>query len=314
MPSLDEAQSSQIAGALGQAIGWLGQFQEVRFQAYTRVVLPIDQFVYWSPTVSFCVEGSIHFAQDIQQNTDETVGFATVTFSTQSKVTRFTDVPVNTIFVGTIAGFRFAFSRQNGFYDEAKVWHYTGSMVYPALATQLLDDPESIDPDQAVVSNSLPLWIALNSYAPIYYDWFQKTGTQLYPADMLPANLLPPYGVVDIQTTTADQATPYLDMNRNHWQLCTDEVTVTLYGFQNNAAMDFMDCVNQYSVNSSNFGIRNVPVISDVRRKQSELMTIAMKKQCRFSVSYNQHRAAEVARQLILKARATLIVGLASQV
>ena len=34
--------------------------------------------------------------------------------------------------------------------------------VYPALSTQLLDDPRRLpDPTQAIVSNSLPLWLAL---------------------------------------------------------------------------------------------------------------------------------------------------------
>jgi hypothetical protein len=181
--------------------------------------------------------------------------------------------------------------------------------VYPAMASQLLDSPGQIDPTRAVTSNSLSLWLALNNYSTVYPDWFTNTLT-LYPADLVQQNLKPPYGVVDIRETRALQAVPFLDINRNHTQLCADRCKVTLYGLQNNEAMDFMDCLMQYSVNSNDFGIMNMPVIVDEKRTQSELMTIAMKKTFEIEISYDQLRTASVGRQLILNALPiTYIIG-----
>jgi hypothetical protein len=309
MAQLDVPGGSALSGALADGLNVLDLESEVNFQVYTRVVLPIDKFVYWTPSVCICVKGSLHFTQEIQQSEDETINVATVTFTSLSPVLQFVNAPINAIFVATVAGFRYAFHAQQGFYNPAKLWHYIGASINPAMETQLLDDPSSIDPTQAVTSNSLSLWLALNTYAPLYYDWFQGTGLTLYPADLVSPNLVPPYGVVDVQSTTAVQATPYLDENRNHYQLMADRVKVTIYGTQNNAALDFIDCVNQYSVNSANFGITNMPAMQDEKRTQTELQAIAMKKSASFEISYNQIRVAQVSRQLILSAVPTVIIA-----
>jgi hypothetical protein len=302
--------ASPLNAALLDGMEMLDLQQEVEFQVYTRVLLPLDGYVFWQPTVRVRHKGSLHYAQTITQNLDETYGLANVRFTSESKFVIFDESPTNTIFVARIGHFRFAFSAQNGFYNQARLWHYTGTSIPPAMLTALLDQvPEGfLDPNQAIVSNSLPFWLQLNNYPPLYPDFFSNT-IPLFPADLVPANQLPPYIAVDVQLTQALQSVPFLDINRNHWQLAQDTVKLTMYGLQNNAALDFMDCVNQYSVLTDNIGIMNMPIINDVKRTEPSLLTIAMKKEATFQVSYYQARVAQIARQLIEEATLKLILA-----
>jgi len=312
MPTLDEIGSqSQPKGALRDGIEILDTNAVVDFMSYSRVVLPADGFVFWTPLVPQCFKGALHFSQEIQQSEDETVGLATVAFSSECKIAEFECSPINTIWVASIplskGRQRFAFSQQQGFFTQAGLWHYFGHSIYPAMESQLLDPDNPLLPlleSMVVTSNSLGLWLALNNYNPPYYDWFRNTSMTLYPSMQVPANLPPPYGVVHIPEdgTRAIQAAPFLSRERNHYQLVADSVRVTLYGLQNNAALDFINCVMQYSVNSDNFGIMNMPVVKDGKRTQLELQTLAMKKVIDFEISYHQKRVADVSRQLILDA------------
>jgi hypothetical protein len=310
MPS--DMNPTQMSGMLGDGVDLVAQSQDVIFQAYSRVVLPLDGYIFWSPTVTQVVAGALHYAQEIQQNEDETVGFATVTFTARRPVMLFETMPVNTIYVATVSNFRYSFSRQTGFFSEAGVWHYVGRMIYPAFASQLLDTQGTIDVNQAVVSNSLPMWLSLNGYNPttLYPDWFSNPLT-LYPSFCVPTNLEPPYGTVHIpeEFPQAIQAVPLLDAQRSSTQLVWDKVRVTLYGLQNNKAIDFLNMVLQYSENTDNFGLRNTPVVKDAKRKQEELQALAMKKTIDFEINYYQLRADQVARQLITSALPQLIIN-----
>jgi hypothetical protein len=305
------ANPTEFSGPLNDGLSILSQAQTVTFSAYTRTVLPLDGYVFWVPlNESADIAGSLHFSQEIVQNTDETLGYATVTFTTQTPIALFTDAPIDTIYVASFEGMRFAFSQQQGLYSAAgPLYHYFGHSIQPAMASQLLDPPRTIDITQAVVSNSLPLWLALNNYSSPFDNGFTTAGVPffvapptLYPADMVPANLEPPYGTVEIgeNDTEALQAVPLIDVNRNHYQLCADWVTITLYGLQSNAAQDFRDTVDFYMTFTGNFGLMNTPVVRDAPRKQAELQTRAMKKTLRYRISYNQERVANVARKLIL--------------
>lgn len=273
---------------------------DTTFQAYTRVILPIDKFIFWQPTTPFTVKGSLHYSQEMLQNEDETFGQAMVIFTAEEKITQFEERPVNTIYVLKVAGFRVAFAQQQGFYSEAGLWHYFGHSIPPAMTTQLLDAPNQIDVSQAVVSNSLPLWLALNNYQCPYYDGFSNSIT-LMPSYIIDPNDVPPYAAVHIgeQDTTSPQATSHLSLNRTSTQLCFDTVKITLYGLQHKAGIDFVNCVNQFSLDTNYFGIRNIPVISDAKRALPELQAIGMKKVVTFDISYTQVRVDEVARQLI---------------
>lgn len=299
---------NQLAASLGDGLENLDLGQEVTFQAYTRVVLPIDGYVFWQPTVEECFKGSLHFSQEIQQNLDETVGLAYVTFTSRCRIDKFSDAPMEKLYVGCHEGVRFAFSQQAGFYSQASLWHYRGQSILPALASQLLDRPGALDPRRAVASNSLPIWLALKSYAAPFPSAFASKLT-LYPADLVPANLTPPYGVIDVQATRWLQPIPRLDKRRGHTQLAADRCQLTLYGLQNDEAVDFMDAVLQYSDFTDNIGIMTPPIIADGKRPQAELQAIAMQKTLDLEVSYYQSRAADIARQLITQAIATVIVA-----
>jgi hypothetical protein len=298
----------QLFGTLRDGLESLDYNQEVGFQAYSRVVLPVDGYVFWSPTVRKVFKGALRYSQEIQQNEDELVGFATVLFTSEREIVEFSG-PGDTLHVARLGKFRYAFSQQQGFFKQAGLWHYFGHSVYPALETQLLDRPGAIDPAQAVTSNSLALWLQLNSYAAPYYDGFRNT-VVLYPSYLVSQNLVPPYGAVHIGQgdTRALQAAPLLTPDRSHYQLAADRVRVTLYGLQNNAALDFIDCVFQYTVDTQNFGIMNMPIVTDGKRPQVELTALAMQKVIEFEIDYYQARVNTIARQLIKSALPTYIV------
>ena len=303
-----QAQQSQLSNALQDGLDVLDLRQSVTFTRYSRAVLPIDRYVYWQPVEQVQLNGALHYSQETMQTEEEVAGIARVVFTTREKAQKFSDAPVNSLFVTAVGNTRAAFSRQEGFFTQAALWHYSGISVYPALASQLLDRPGMVDPSRAVASNSLPLWIALSSYVPIYAGAF-SAGIQLYPAFAVEPNLVPPYGVVNITRTTADTSAPYFDNTGTGWRVCRDAVRVTLYGLQSDEAHRFLYAVLQYSVDSGAFGIINMPVVSDDKRPQAELMGIAMKKSIEFEVSYLQERAANVARQLITKATMALEIA-----
>lgn len=306
-----QPEPSMLSAALEKGIDTLSQDREVTFKTYSRTVLPMDGYVFWTPVASICVPGSLHFSQDIEQSEDETVGLAHVVFTTRQKVTEFASVPPNTIFIGSITDpdsgetLRFSFAQQNGRYDEAGIWHYSGRSIYPALESQLLDTPGVIDLTRAVTSNSLALWIALNSYKPIYGFAPKLT---LYPADIVEPNLAPPYGAIVIGETAPLSAVPALDANSSSAQAVADRVRLVLYGLQSNEAIDFLNAVLQYSRDTQNFGLMSMPAVVDERRPQTELQAIAMKKTIDFRVSYTQGRVNTVAQKLILSALPTVLV------
>lgn len=320
MAQISEAvgQQSQLKAVITSALDQIGLRGQVVFQAYSRVVLPLDGYVFWVPTTQLTVVGTLHFAQEIVQSEDETFGLAHVQLDTDTKVTEF-DVPGDdTLYVATVGPFRYAFSSQGGYQDDVRLWHYAGRSITPAMAAQLLDAPGSIDPAQAVVSNSLPLWLALNGWSTGFSDWLSNAskaqgglGITLYPSDIVLPNLTPPYGVVRIgpDDTRALQAVPYRDANSDSWQLAADRVRITLYGLQNNAAVDFLNLVLQYIEYTGNLGLMSMPVIRDGKRGQIELQAIAMQKVIDFEVSYNQARVASVARTLILSALPTYVIN-----
>jgi hypothetical protein len=211
--SISEAQQSQIAGLLGAGLQTLDLQQEVTFQKYSRIVLPLDGYVFWSPGPTITVPGALHHMMEMIQNEDETFGLASVFFTTQEPVTEFSDIPINTIYVARQGEFRYAFSRHAGYFQAAQTWHYQGHSIHPAMASQLLDTPGVLDPSRAVVSNSLPIWLSLNNYASPFIGGFSP-GITLYPSEAVPANLPPPYGSVHIgdSDTRALQAFPLVKM------------------------------------------------------------------------------------------------------
>jgi hypothetical protein len=305
------AEGSAIAGSLKQGVQVLDLQAEICFTRYNRAILPIDGFIFWVPAGPLNVQGSLHFSQDIQQNEDETYGAVTVSFTTTERISEFEICPIDTIYVGEAVGVQFAFAQQGARYDQAGLWHYSGRSIPPAMSTQLITDQNLPDPKCAVVSNSLPFWLQLNNYAAPLPGLFSNTKLTLYPSFLSLPNVRPPYATVHIGPgdTRTLQMAPSLGPSRTHTQLCADRVRIPMYGLQNDAALDFMDTVLQYSLFSQNFGITVTPTMRDGKRPMAEIQALGMQKIMDLEVSYLQSRANDVARQLIEKALVTVIAN-----
>lgn len=89
----------------------------------------------------------------------------------------------------------------------------------------------------------------------------------------------------------------------SHDQLVQERVRVTLYGVRNNEALEFIDFVNQYTLdNPGVMGIMNQPVPRDEKRIQNELRVLGQMKTIEFQVNYYQSAAFDIAQQLIKQA------------
>lgn len=333
--------NTELAGDLAAGVNMLSLSQDVVFTKFVKVVLPLDGFVFWvradkvgpsalynatrfnavqynepadivtaSPTLT--AKGSLHYATTQQQNEDETVAINQMVFTSLQAVQDFNQVGPNVIFIAEMATdggetIKFAFSQRRSFYKQAGLYHYVGNAVYPALETQIVENPAALD-RSLVVSNSLPIWLALNNYVTAGLGL--SSTVPLYPSFAVPDNLPPPYGAVHIrpETTAALASAPLLGPTLSHDQLVHESVRITIYGLRNDDALTFQDVVNQYSLDTDAIGIMNMPIIRDEKRTQAELAILAMKKSIEFEISYYQSVARNVARQLILSAVPQFIV------
>lgn len=320
---------------LAAGVDALSLDQQITFTLYVRLVLPLDGYVFWvkaelltpsalanalrpgvvppnlAPAIvaaakTLIVKGSLHYGTDSRQEQEENYSANRMVFTAEDEVNDLDNITPGTMWIGSdpeiLSGRRFTFSSQTSRYEKAGLWHYVGFAVYPDMQTQIIDDLAGFDSTNVVVSNSLPAWLALNSYVPFY--GFGNPSLPLFPSFLVPANLVPPFAAVHIapESTRALAAAPRIGRRSSHDQLCADVVKITLWGIRNFSALDFLDCVNQYSLDVAAIGIMNVPVVRDEKRTQNELNTIAMKKSIEFEVSYLQSRMNDVARQTIKSA------------
>lgn len=313
---------TQAQGGLAAGLDVIDQGQTYRFQKYTRVVLPVDGFVFWKPVgVAQEINGSLHYALEMQQDADQVAADGDVLFTSKDQLSVLSAASNPSLYVVTVGEnqtdepttnpVRFAFSRQGHFYAQAGLWHYSGRRVMPALATQLLDPGNTVDLTRAVKSDSTALWLAMNTYTQPYAGLPTTPGVTIYPAFQEAENLAPPYAVVEVEDTVAIGSAPLLNGTQfgSHTQLVKDTVKVTLYGLQNNEALLFQDFVNQYSLDTDNFGVVNMPVVRDDRRTAPEIRALAMKKILRYEITYYQSTTSSVARQLIETAVPSFIVN-----
>ena len=311
---------SQLRGSLYAGVEALSGSQTVTFVKYIRTVLPLDGYVFWvradllaqsalqnisnynrflfnqaryviTGAPRFAAKGSLHFATALQQEADEGFSLKQVTFTSEGPVNDLGSVSPMVMYIAEIGGTSYAFSRRESFYQQADLYHYVGDAVYPALETQIINSTQGFDTNDIIVSNSLPIWLSLNQFFPVF------------PSYLVPYNFPPPYAAVDILegSPRSLQAAPLIDRESNHWQLVSDKVRVTIFGTRNFNALDYQDYILQQSL-SDVFGLMNMPVIRDEKRKQSEMGIIAQKKSIEFDISYYQVRIRDIARQLILTA------------
>lgn len=319
----DPNATTMLAADLGAGIDNISYSGTVSFTLYNRVVLPADGFVFWvradllspgsalnafayntapfnaAPTVTTPAEvievaGSLHFTTQSSQSEDDFLSRRTFTFTCQQSVDQLAAVAPDQLWItDAILGMRVAFSSRTGFYRQANTYHYHGDALYPALTSQVIDSPDQLYASLLIVSNSLPIWLAMGA------------SFTLYPSYLVPDNLSPPYGVVHIDPdgTTPMQSAVRHDSTSSRWQLCRDKVRVTTYGVRNDAILDWLDQVNLYTLrNPGIIGVMNSPAPRDDKRGQTEFSIIAQKKIIDFDVNYYQHRSRDQARQLIRQA------------
>lgn len=328
MPTINESLNNEsiLKGPLDAGIDTISQSQTVQFTLYVKLILPLDGYVFWVRSdlvsqLSVCncylyqpapvdgtsppgavldVQGSLHNAIDSMQNEDETVAVNSVVFTAESEVQDFNKVGPCVMYIGVFEGKKFAFNKRGSFYEQSGIYHYKGNALYPALASQIVDDLTDFDTNNVVVSNSLPIWLMMNQFFPVY------------PSFLVEENLEPPYASIHIpsETTQAIGFAPRIGRRGHHSQLVQERVKITLYGLRNYAALDFQDYVLQYSMDHEDlFGIMNSPVMRDEKRTQPEFTVLAQKKTFELEVNYYQNRIRDVARQLILKCIPTFEIG-----
>jgi hypothetical protein len=323
MPSAAEAagQQSQLQTVLDGGIEVLSAKGTITFTLYQKVTFAVDGFVFWvAQPGTMTAVGSLHIATDRQQDEDQTIGANQAIFSSEVEITQFNTIAPNTMWVGSVTfdgqTLQVAFSRRGGYYTQANVWHYSGFCVYPALSAQLVSSANAL-PVGPIVSNSLPIWLAQNSFAT-----GQTTTTiPAYPSFAVPDNVVPPYIVAHIEPGSTfalssapaqlspgvaipGGASPFYEFAAE--QYCRDEVDLTLYGFTNQLAYQYLWSLLQYSLSDpgapATFGLANSPVIQDAKRTQSEIAALAQKKTIHLSVNYWQGAANAIAYRYLLSA------------
>lgn len=333
-------QHGQAAADLRAGLSLISLNQTITFTKYVRLVLPLDGYVFWvkadllsssallnagafnqfafneyppaiTPAATVSVRGSLHYGSDSQQTEVANYTANRVVFTSEVEIQEFNEIGPNVLFIGEFDGIKFAFTQRQSLYRQMDLYHYVGDAVYSFMASQLVDKLEGFDTRNVVVSNSLPIWLALN-LTEQKYPFPMRMPVQLFPSFLVPSNLPPVYGVVHIppEATQALQSVPRLDSKSSHLQLASDRVRITLYGTRNFNALDFVDYVLNYiGYDGDPMGLMSAPIVRDEKQIQSELSVIAMRKTVEFQVSYTQQRIRDIARQLILHAFVTYHIG-----
>ncbi|EHJ6419226.1 hypothetical protein LXH64_000987 [Salmonella enterica subsp. enterica serovar Brandenburg] len=306
MPSLEELaeqHGSQLSSVLQSAVETLSSGQEITFRLYVRQVLPLDGFVYWvnaeivscdelcrlnieSPT-RLKIKGSLHRQVIAVQDESVSKDVNNIIFTPVQPVDDFNVENPDAIYLGEYGGVQFAFSRMESRYQQSGIFHYRGMAILPTMRSQIIDCPEEIS-DERIISNSIPLWLAMKDFATVY------------PSYLVPQNLRPPYIAVDVRNSTPLQAAPVV-YGGQRFQLVQDSVRLTLYGFTNRMALDYIDSVVRRALEGGEFGVTNIPVVQDAKSGQVEINALAKKKTVDFEVNYYQSTVRDISRQLIKK-------------
>jgi hypothetical protein len=315
MPSLDEITSGAsgiLNASLRAGIELVSGKQQVLFTKYSKRILALDGSAFWVKSSllgdiapSMLIQGSLHPSADNRQEERQSYSRINVIFTYETDAGQgFNSLGPNDAYIGSLPGIdgtlpiRFMFSRL-GYYQNAGVYHYSGVAILPTSLPQIIDRLADLDLISAVVSNSLPAWLALNNYAPFY--GFGNT-IPLYPSFLVTPNMQPPFGSIHIppEATEALASTPSLDSVSSHFHLARDKVRVSLYGVRNAEALTFLDCVVQYSRDYNVIGLTNCPIVRDNKEPQVELGTLAMSKTIDFEVTYLQTAIRAIDRQLFI--------------
>lgn len=309
MGIISEATQTQLQATLAAGLGTLSNQQQIIFQQYAKSVSVADGYVFWVATGNnLTASGSLHQITETIQDEDNTYAKNGIVFTSIAEVTQFNLIDPQMMWIGAWiqddVTLRVVFNDSGSVYQQSGLWHYSGDTVYPALQSQLVSSEADL-PVGPIVSNSLPIWLAQNTFAPVY------------PSYLVPDNLEPPYIVAHIEPESTETLGafpvyqwPGVTAGTNDYQLPSsqlmkEKVKLTLYGFTNQSAIQYLSSLMDYSINTDDFGFMNSPAIRDEKRKQSEIAAIAMKKSIDILASYYQGTADAVARRLILSAAVT---------
>jgi len=288
---------SQMASALKQGYTQLSANETITLEKYVRFILPLDGYVFWikasqlvypyppgTQTVTnapntITVQGSFHYSSTQVQKSDNSTGIQDVILTTDYELVDFDTLQPSEMYIGLYASFRFGFSKQGNYYQQSNLWHLRGQAIYPYMETQIVDDLSTFDTSSVIVSNSLPIWLAMNAYAPVY------------PSFLVPENLTPPYIVAMIEPSETKSLQPIPWVNTEGiWQLAKDKVHLIIYGMRNEEVQNYVQYIIQQSLYPGLFGILQAGFsVQDEKVLQSELNVIAEQKRITLDISYNQH-------------------------
>jgi len=324
------ASRHQMAATLQAGLRVLDENQTILFTRYNRFVLPIDGSVFWvrdglvaesakynaarfnqaaynqtqvsSAASTFRASGSIHYMTSASQQEADSATVNQIVFTSERQIEDMNEVGPEVMYLGTWQGVRFSFSRREMFFEQARLWHYAGQAVLATMETQIIDSLAGFDLS-AVVSDSLPIWLAMrNPYIPVI--GLSGISFPLLPSFLVTSNLEPPFVAIHIrqETTMAVSSAPAFDATMSQEQLIKETVRMTTYGLRNRQVLDLIRYVQSYCQCSEAMGISNMPVPRDEKQAQVELGVLAQKKTIEFEVNYLQSMARDETRQLILAA------------
>lgn len=306
-----EKSKGQMASALSQGLKTISESQEVTFSLYVRVILPLDGFLFWVKAdllrkpephqpglpvppadmpLSLRAQGSLHWMTTSQQTDITSQGLNNVLFTTSKKIEAFNATDSDSMYIGEVDGAPFSFSWMGNRYEQADLYHYRGESIYPVMRSQMITSLDDFRPHELVVSNCLPILIALNSPG--------GKSLSVYPSFLIPQNVVPPYAVIDVKNSRPLQMAPLIT-GGERWQFVMDTVRVTLFGLDNVRALQYVDYVVSHAMEYEQFGVSNSPVPLDDKMNQRELNAIAMKKHVDFEINYYQQSATAVALKYI---------------
>lgn len=303
-----------LGALLAEGVNVLDANQTITFTLYKKYILPADGFVFWinqnlnplvgDPAATVNIKGALHFSTELQQEEESTISLNTIVFTALAPCDLFQQIDPQFMYLATWMEARFSFSSQGKYFQQADLQHYIGVAVTAVMNTQIIDTQAQLDAIKPIVSNSLPVWLAMPSYVPPY-PGFTCPFAKMYPSFLVPENEPPPYASVHIEDTEALVQTAMLGPKLTSSQLTRETVKVTLYGVNSDDCITFLNFVTQYSYDWNYIGMSNMPIIRDEKLTQPEIQTIAQKKSIEFKVNYIQTAIRDIARQFIEKFKVT---------
>src|ERR1700761_2634074 len=188
---------SQLQAVLDAGVEQIAASQTVTFTLYNRVALAPDSSVFWVATsTTMTATGSLHLVTDRAQDEDQTIGANHVIFTSEVEVSAFNALAPDTMWIGKWTSengnvLQVVFGQRGGYFTQANLWHYSGFAVFPAMSAQIVANEGDL-PTGPIVSNSLPIWLSQNTFAPVY------------PSFLVPDNIVPPYVVAHVEPGATD--------------------------------------------------------------------------------------------------------------